>query len=240
MTRRPSWLEYWNTLRLPSKQHLFTLCMLEKNLTELIIFVFSGRYLRKSLFPLHPSLRLAGLLPPLDCPHHLRRDDISPFREGATVPSSTNHRNDEERPKKRKKGSAPDPSEAQQHRVMVDVGLWDPIEATSSIEGISEATRVTLRLPPPGSPTPGLLFPLLWPVLEDSHISETIASIVPPTTPTTESGLYWGYQVRVANSLAAVFTESPYADDGGYDLSIGTSERGTPIEEMFPDLPPFR
>ena len=54
------------------------------------------------------------------------------------------------------------------------------------------------------------------------------------------SGLYWGYAVRSASSLAAVFSESPYQADGGYTISIGTSERGTPIENMLAELPPFK
>merc|ERR1712008_240566 len=49
-------------------------------------------------------------------------------------------------------------------------------------------------------------------------------SAVSPSEPRTKMGLYWGYQVRVAKSLAAVFDECPH--DGGYDLSMGTSERG--------------
>lgn len=34
---------------------------------------------------MHPSLRLAGLLNPLDSPHHMREDDDCPFREGVVV-----------------------------------------------------------------------------------------------------------------------------------------------------------
>lgn len=34
--------------------------------------------------------------------------------------------------------------------------------------------------------------------------------MVPPATPRTSSGLYWGYTVRLAQSFGAVFTESPY------------------------------
>jgi methyltransferase len=36
----------------------------------------------------------------------------------------------------------------------------------------------------------------------------------------------------VASSLSAVFTESPF--DDGYDLSIGTSERGVPLSSVLP------
>merc|ERR1712232_176679 len=47
---------------------------------------------------------------------------------------------------------------------------------------------------------------------------------VEPSEPTTRLGLYWGYQSRIAQSLRAVFDECPH--EGGYDMSIGTSERG--------------
>merc|ERR1712151_549060 len=47
---------------------------------------------------------------------------------------------------------------------------------------------------------------------------------VEPREPTIALGLYWGYQTRIATSLRAVFDDCPY--DGGYDLTIGTSERG--------------
>ena len=53
---------------------------------------------------------------------------------------------------------------------------------------------------------------------------------VSPATPLEKSGIYWGYSVRLANSFGAVFTQSPYSK--GYDLIIGTSERGKPVEEL--------
>ncbi|KAK8061652.1 methyltransferase C9orf114 [Apiospora phragmitis] len=46
-------------------------------------------------------------------------------------------------------------------------------------------------------------------------------------------GYYWGYSVRRCGSLAAAFEQCAY--EGGYDLSVGTSERGTPIPNAFPD-----
>jgi len=48
---------------------------------------------------------------------------------------------------------------------------------------------------------------------------------VTPTEPRTILGFYWGYQVRIAKSLRAVFEECPF-EGGSYDLTIGTSERG--------------
>ena len=51
-----------------------------------------------------------------------------------------------------------------------------------------------------------------------------------PSAPRTEQGLYWGYTVRLATSFGAVFTQSPYKD--GYDVTIGTSERGTMVDDL--------
>uniref|UniRef100_A0A672RX34 28S rRNA (uridine-N(3))-methyltransferase n=1 Tax=Sinocyclocheilus grahami TaxID=75366 RepID=A0A672RX34_SINGR len=60
--------------------------------------------------------------------------------------------------------------------------------------------------------------------------------VVAPHVPRTEGGLYWGYSVRLASCLSAVFTECPYKD--GYDLTIGTSERGKNVDHVT--LPPFK
>jgi len=49
-------------------------------------------------------------------------------------------------------------------------------------------------------------------------------TVVSPSTPRENNGTYWGYTTRLAPSLKAIFDESPY--DGGYDYTIGTSERG--------------
>jgi methyltransferase len=49
--------------------------------------------------------------------------------------------------------------------------------------------------------------------------------VVPPSTITHTDGTYWGYTVRIASSIKAVFDECPYAEQK-YDLTIGTSERG--------------
>ena len=56
------------------------------------------------------------------------------------------------------------------------------------------------------------------------------AFVVPPSQPRTEEGLYWGYSVRLAHTFSAVFTQSPFKQ--GYDMTVGTSERGTPVDEI--------
>ncbi|OQR69474.1 hypothetical protein BIW11_12229 [Tropilaelaps mercedesae] len=55
-------------------------------------------------------------------------------------------------------------------------------------------------------------------------------AIVDRDTPRREAGLYWGYQTRIAANLSNVIAESPY--ERGYDLTIGTSERGDSVGEV--------
>lgn len=53
-----------------------------------------------------------------------------------------------------------------------------------------------------------------------------------PWEPRAKTGVYWGYTIRVASCLSQIFTQSPY--EKGYDLTIGTSDKGTPITEVAP------
>lgn len=96
---------------------------------------------------------------------------------------------------------------------LVEVGLDEPVEIE---EDIPPKTRVTLLFPEDQSQYP---------------------TCVDPAAPRTEGGYYWGYTVRKASSLSSVFTESPY--ENGYDVSIGTSERGTPISKTFSSSKPL-
>ncbi|KAK3372380.1 putative RNA methyltransferase [Podospora didyma] len=90
---------------------------------------------------------------------------------------------------------------------LVDIGMGEPITID---ESIPPKTRVTLKMNDGGTPEP-----------------------VHPAAPRTDLGYFWGYTVRKATSLSDVFTQSPYEE--GYDLSIGTSERGLPLSRAFPE-----
>lgn len=92
---------------------------------------------------------------------------------------------------------------------IVDIGM--PEKATIN-DTIPPKTRVTLKMPDNG---------------------KGMAEPVHPTEPRTRSGYFWGYSVRKASSLSEVLTGCPYEE--GYDLSIGTSERGLPLSRAFPD-----
>lgn len=45
------------------------------------------QYLRRHFFPMHPDLQFAGLLAPIDAPHHVRAEDRSPYREAVVLES---------------------------------------------------------------------------------------------------------------------------------------------------------
>lgn len=59
---------------------------------------------------------------------------------------------------------------------------------------------------------------------------------ISPSFPYKYGGIYWGYNVRLANNLNAVFSESLFK--GGYDLIIGTSDKGSSIDSF--EMPPFK
>ncbi|KAG6766093.1 hypothetical protein POTOM_030159 [Populus tomentosa] len=52
---------------------------------RILRYLETPQYLRKALFPKHCNLRFVGMLPPLDAPHHLRKHEWAPFREGVTL-----------------------------------------------------------------------------------------------------------------------------------------------------------
>lgn len=73
---------------------------------------------------------------------------------------------------------------------------------------LSPGIRCTVQLDPTVYKSPGQLK----------------GTVVSPGAPREDDGTYWGYTTRLATSLNAAIDESPY--EGGYDLKVGTSERG--------------
>ncbi|KAM3525073.1 hypothetical protein NHJ13051_004213 [Beauveria bassiana] len=97
---------------------------------------------------------------------------------------------------------------------LVDTGIGGLVRVA---DVIPPNTRVTLRF---GGPN-------------DAQQQSPPPVCVHPDEPRTKGGYYWGYAVRRSASLSGVFTECPHA--GGYDLSVGTSERGTPLSQVMAD-----
>ena len=182
------------------------------------------------------------MLPSLDMPHHLRAHEWCQYREGVTVettalPPLTNgtHSPKPKKSKKRKR-EAPSPSLTP---TPIETGL--PHQTLVPLPpSLPPYTRVTLKYP---SATAPLSFSSSssssWPSHNHNHnhnigpntIDALTALAVFPTTPREEAGYYWGYAIRRAPLLSAVFTECTY--DNGYDLTIRTSERGVPLSSLF-------
>ncbi|CAK4094259.1 unnamed protein product [Aphanomyces euteiches] len=166
-------------------------------LGRILQYLETPQYLRKALFPVHNDLKYAGLLNPLDCPHHMRGDVWSEYREGVVV----------DQPLKEKQGSH------------VNVGLKKFAVIDKHLQ---PGVRVTVKLD------------------EASKDKKKLAGVVvSPAEPREQKGLYWGYTMRFATSISKVWQECPFK--GGYDLKIGTSERGTRcVDDADFGLPPFQ
>lgn len=87
-------------------------------LTRILQYIECPQYLRRKFFPMHPDLQFAGLLPPLDAPHHLRRGDVSAFREGVVVVE-----NDGKKKKNGNDGDDDDDDEKEEEGSLVDCGV---------------------------------------------------------------------------------------------------------------------
>ncbi|KAK7280170.1 hypothetical protein RJT34_25232 [Clitoria ternatea] len=90
-------------------------------LMRILQYLETPQYLRKALFPMHNSLRFVGLLPPVDAPHHLRKHEWGPYREGVTI-------------KERDSNSG---------ATLVDVGLVKPVIVDQTLE---PGRRVTVAM----------------------------------------------------------------------------------------------
>ncbi|KAF5304369.1 hypothetical protein FQA39_LY09748 [Lamprigera yunnana] len=171
--------------KLNSDENISRCCV---KLARILQYLECPQYLRKYFFPVHSDLQYAGVLNPLDTPHHLRQSDEFSFREGVVT----------NKPPKTGKGS------------LVNVGLLQEV-------------RVDKLL------TPGLRCTVkLLPKIENQKKLKGI--VVSPSFPHQETGVYWGYSVRIANTLSQVFSQSPYKN--GYDVTIGTSDKGTDVNKL--------
>lgn len=99
----------------------------------------------------------------------------------------------------------------------VDAGLGSPVLLDPAPEEIIPPnTRVTLKFATDEAP---------------EKYADVSAEAVGPEMPREDVGYYWGFVPRMAEGLAEVFTECPW--EGGYDYSIGLSERGSPLKELL-------
>ncbi|KAG7191151.1 hypothetical protein KM043_007176, partial [Ampulex compressa] len=157
-------------------------------LARILQYLECPQYLRKYFFPLHKDLQYAGVLNPLDTPHHLRQQDLSLYREGVVT----------NKPIKPGKGS------------QVNVGLLNDVHVDKVL---TAGLRVTVRIPP-----------------DQENSKKMKGFVVPPNVPRSDLGVYWGYSIRLAQNLTEALVKCPYK--GGYDMTIGTSDKGTSIDDV--------
>ncbi|KAI7861757.1 putative RNA methyltransferase [Spinellus fusiger] len=91
-------------------------------LARIFQYMETPQYLRKALVPLSPDLKFAGLLPPLDIPHHPGMHEKTRYREGVTL-----------KPSPHETGS------------LVDVGLFRRVRIDTALQ---EGVRVTVEVAP--------------------------------------------------------------------------------------------
>ncbi|RLN98137.1 hypothetical protein BBJ28_00002462 [Nothophytophthora sp. Chile5] len=171
-------------------------------MARILQYLETPQYLRRALFPMHSDLSCAGLLNPLDCPHHLRAHEWSVYREGVVT----------DRPLKDKEGSH------------VHVGLQREVVVNKRI---TPGIRVTVKIDEASKD------------FKKKSALSLMGKLVSSAEPREQLGVYWGYTTRFAPSLSNVWTDSPFS--GGYDLKVGTSERGhVSVDDAAFALPPFR
>eukprot|EP00884_Botryococcus_braunii_P002841 jgi/Botrbrau1/12558/Bobra.0169s0094.2 len=172
-------------------------------LARILQYMETPQYLRRALIAMHPDLRAAGRLPPLDAPHHLRASEWRPYREGVITQSQEGQ------------GS------------LVDVGLD---QAAHIAQAVRKGVRVTLHMGE--APVRRLQ--------QGLGAGEAVlqARLAVPSEPREALGQYWGYSTRIASSLQDVFSKCPFSE--GYDVKLGTSERGSIQPALQLGLPSFR
>jgi methyltransferase len=211
-------------------------------MARLLQYCECPQYLRRHFFPMHPSLQFAGLLPPIDAPHHVRAEDACRFREGIVL---------EDFKQEQHYGKQYAVSSGSNTKCLVNCGIRGrPVEINARLQA---GIRCTVELDPEtaygGSLSSGSGPGRRPPQQQPNNINAVNTKlgsvilggrVVSPSTPRERDGTYWGYTTRLARSIQAVFDECPYRNhdgddnnDKGYDLTIGTSERG---DHMLEDM----
>ncbi|KAL0022620.1 hypothetical protein WJX77_011121 [Trebouxia sp. C0004] len=175
-------------------------------LARVLQFMETPQYLRRALIPMHADLRLAGTLPPLDAPHHMRATEWATYRDGIVLSSV--------------------PGEGS----LLNVGLDKDAYITQALR---TNVRVTLQM----GPQPTQM------TLQQAGLGSgqqvLFGQLAKPSSPRESEGTYWGYTTRLATSLSQVFQDCPF--EGRYDLTVGTSERGTVVPgPEYLQFPPFQ
>jgi len=158
------------------------------------------------------AVQLARVLQYLECPQYLRKHFFPIHKDlqfaGVLNPTDMPHHLRASEESVYREGVVTE-REAREGTCWVNIGLKSECLVSSSLK---PGLRVTVRLPEGYS----------W----DKLVKGTVVS---PAEPRTNGGLYWGYTTRIASTLSQVFTGCPHK--GGYDIMLGTSEKGTNVED---------
>ncbi|XP_015786464.1 putative methyltransferase C9orf114 [Tetranychus urticae] len=162
--------------------------------------------------------QMAKVLQYLECPQYLRKH-LFPLHEdlqyaGLLNPLDTGHHLKESDESRFREGIVTNSVHPDKGGCYINVGLKKDVFIK---ESLTPGLRVTIELD------------------TDQSSKKLKGKPIPPSGPKDRAGLYWGYSVRLASSLSDVIAECPY--DGGYDLTIGTSERGDNVDEKIDSLP---
>jgi predicted SPOUT superfamily RNA methylase MTH1 len=172
-----------------------------------------------------PDHFLTHLLSYLESPPHLRKllFPIHPnLRTAGTLPSLDlpHHLRPDEWCSYREGVTLAESGEGEQG-TKVEAGLRIPVTVDDEIPA---NTRVTLKFDEKARQANS-----------DPKENAILGEAVSPDEPREEGGYYWGFNVRKASSLSDVFTECAF--EGGYDMTIGTSERGVDLEALYEEDP---
>uniref|UniRef100_A0A1A9WT54 Uncharacterized protein n=1 Tax=Glossina brevipalpis TaxID=37001 RepID=A0A1A9WT54_9MUSC len=158
-------------------------------------------------------LQLARILQYLECPQYLRKFFFPIHKDlkysGLLNPLDAPHHLRQDNIFRYREGIVTEKAAKPDH-CYVNVGLLNEVLVNKAIQS---GFRVTVKLDN-----------------QQKNIKKQRGSVVSPDEPRRESGVYWGYTIRIAHSIAEIFTKSPYSD--GYDLTVGTSDRGRNVHEF--------
>ncbi|XP_022224342.1 putative methyltransferase C9orf114 [Drosophila obscura] len=159
------------------------------------------------------SLQLARILQYLECPQYLRKYFFPLHKDlkysGLLNPLDTPHHLRQQSKFRYREGVISD-KKAKDGQSYANVGLLNDVLVDKAIE---PGVRVTVKMDP----------------ASDTSRKQR-GTLVSPDEPRRETGVYWGYQVRIAHSLSDIFTKSPY--ESSYDVTLGTSDRGTNVHDV--------
>nr|XP_002131245.1 putative methyltransferase C9orf114 [Ciona intestinalis] len=166
------------------------------------------------------NIQLARILQYLECPQYLRKSFFPKHKDlqyaGVLNPLDCPHHMREQDNAEFREGVVVDRPIKPGKGSFVDCGTLKTVQIDKVLQ---PNIRVTVKI-------------------KEQKKKYILGEVVPPHYPRTKGGLYWGYNVRLANSLSSAIVDCPYSDTGKYDITIGTSDKGEPVADF--KMPTFK